>query len=125
MPLKSGASLAPQLTFSLRSATVRIELPIHLPASTVSALEQQIARRCDSAAEPWSDFSRALREAVHRVLDDDLKEPNDGQLREAARLARARGVDLPNEAISYRGALRQFIARITAANESDSPPTIP
>lgn len=123
MPLKSGASLAPQLTFSLHSSTVRIELPIQMPASTINALERQIARRCDNTAEPWADFSRALREAVHRVLDDDLKEPSDGELRAAARLARARGVDLPNEAISYRGALRQYIARITAANESDGAAT--
>lgn len=121
MSLRSAASPSPTLTFSLRSTTVRIELPVAMPASTINALEQQIARRSGvDPGSPWSDFSRALREAVYRVLDDDLKEPSDVQLREAARLARAHGADLPNEAICYRGALRRFVATLKDAATDDA-----
>ena len=120
MASNSGAYPSPTLTLSLRGGTVQIELFVAMPASTISALEQQIARRRTTGSGPWTDFSKAFREAVHRVLDDDLKEPTDADLRLATRLARAQGVDIPNEAISYRVALRRFVAELRAIHDDDA-----
>ncbi|TDR38618.1 hypothetical protein DFR29_120119 [Tahibacter aquaticus] len=117
MSLKPDGYPASTLTFSLSGTAVRIELPVAMPPSMLSAFERQIARqREQDAGGLWTGFSRALREAVIRVLDDDLKEPSDVQLREAARLARAHGLDLPHDAMCYRGALRQFVASLKSAD---------
>lgn len=104
----------PRLQLGLRGADIDVELQVAIPASTVGALAQQVERRRKSAADTseWAELSTALRAAIQRVLDDDLKEPTDVELREAAKWARAQGLALPVDAISYRGALQRFIESI-------------
>jgi len=102
-----------QLNLGLKGADIDVELQVAIPASTLGAFARQVERRKKSASGgDWAELSAAFRAAIQRVLDDDLKEPTDRELRDAARWARERGLAIPLDAICYRGALRSFVDSI-------------
>ena len=106
----AAQSHLPQLRLGLKGAGVDVELQVGIPASTLGAFARQVERRRKaSPSGEWAALSDALRAAIQRILDDDLKEPSDRELRDAARRARAHGLAIPADAVCYRGALRSFI----------------
>jgi hypothetical protein len=56
-------------------------------------------------------IGQRISETVLDVLDPDLRPPTDAQVKYALDIARELSVNLPGEALQYRGAMGEFIDR--------------
>jgi len=59
-------------------------------------------------------IGQRIAETVLDILDPDLRPPTEAQIRFALDIARELSVNLPGEALQYRGAMGEFIERFQA-----------
>lgn len=59
-------------------------------------------------------IGQKISETVLDVLDPDLRPPTDAQVKFALDIARELSVNLPGEALQYRGAMGEFLERYSA-----------
>lgn len=89
-----------------------IEVPIR--GATLEALRLQIIRlqqREVFLGPVCERIGQRISETVLDVLDPDLRPPTDAQVKFALDIARELSVNLPGEALQYRGAMGDFIDR--------------
>jgi len=58
-------------------------------------------------------LARAVSDALHHVLDEDLHLPHPNQIAYMAEIARELDVPIPSTALNFRGASSKFIGRFT------------
>lgn len=107
--------MALQLLFEDRWA-----IPVEMDARLREALDVQHSRtsRSETGESFVARLSIYISAAVAACLDSDLQLPTPNQIRYAADIARELGVDLPADALRYRGATTEFINRFTEAFRS-------
>lgn len=90
------------------------ELAIPLDTCVLHALQVQMAR-LEVDGGPSDLLSKRLAEhvavSILEVLDIDLKPPTDAQVSFAIAIARELNVNLPGEALLFRGAMSDFLTR--------------
>jgi hypothetical protein len=103
------------------------ELAIPLDGCILQALQVQMAR-LEVDGGPSGLLSKRIAERVAtsilEVLDIDLKPPTDAQVSFAIAIARELNVNLPGEALLFRGAMSDFLTRfVPLFNERRSRPS--
>lgn len=91
-----------------------IEVPIR--GATLEALRLQFCRLRQPGSNPGQLYERIgerFAESVLEVLDIDLRPPTEAQINFAVAVARELGVNLPGEALQYRGPMTDFLDRFT------------
>ena len=91
-----------------------IEVPIR--GATLEALRLQLYRLRQPGSNPAQLYERIgerFAESVLEVLDIDLRPPTEAQINFAVAVARELGVNLPGEALQYRGPMTDFLDRFT------------
>jgi hypothetical protein len=92
-----------------------IEVPIR--SATLEALRLQFYRLRQPGSDPAQIYERIgerFSESVLGVLDIDLRPPTDAQVEFAVAIARELGVNLPGEALQYRGPMADFLDRFSS-----------
>lgn len=90
------------------------EIEVPITGSTLEALRLQIARlnRREVFLSPICErIGLKISETVIEVLDPDLRPPTPAQVKFALDIARELSVNLPGEALQYRGAMHDFLTR--------------
>jgi len=88
-------------------------IPIPLEDDVREAWMAQAARAaaCEGIEALRDRLAACLAKSIDECLDHDLKTPTEPQLRYATEIARHLGVPLPADALRFRGAMSEFIAR--------------
>lgn len=89
-----------------------IEVPIDGPA--LESLRAQVARIRNDEGKYDSVVAKIgvrIMSSVADVLDPDLRPPTDAQISFAIAIARELNVNLPGEALIFRGAMGEFLDR--------------
>lgn len=92
------------------------ELEVPIAGSTLEALRLQIskAQRADVFPDRVCQrIGERISESVIEVLDPDLRPPTEAQLKFALDIARELAINLPGEALQYRGTMHAFIRRFS------------
>lgn len=92
------------------------ELEVPLAGATLEALRLQIAKlqKREIFLDPvCARIGERISEAVVEVLDPDLRPPTEAQVKFALDIARELGVNLPGEALQYRGTMHNFLQRFS------------
>lgn len=92
-----------------------IEVPIR--NATLEALRLQIMRvqQREVFLGPICErIGQRISETVLDVLDPDLRPPTEAQIKFALDIARELSVNLPGEALQFRGAMGEFISRYSS-----------
>jgi len=89
-----------------------IEVPVR--GAVLEAIRLQIQRLYDnqvSRGPICERIAQTISETILDVLEPDLRPPTDAQVRFALDIARELSVNLPGEALQYRGTMHQFLSR--------------
>lgn len=89
-----------------------IEVPIR--SATLEALRLQILRiqQREVFLDPVCErIGQRISDTVIEVLDPDLRPPTEAQVKFALDIARELSINLPGEALQFRGAMHEFIER--------------
>jgi hypothetical protein len=89
-----------------------IEVPVE--GATLEALRLQIAKvhQSDVFLGPVCErIGSKISETVIEVLDPDLRPPTPAQVKFALAIARELSINLPGEALQFRGTMHDFITR--------------
>ena len=94
------------------------EIEVPLDGAAESALRLQVERAFSGADEPQrraicERIGRKISDLLADALDPDLRPPTPRQIRFALEIARDLTISLPGEALRYRGAMHDFIARFS------------
>lgn len=92
------------------------EIEVPIAGATLEALRLQISKL--QMSEPFLDricekIGQRISETVIEVLDPDLRPPTENQVRFAVDIARELGINLPGEALQYRGTMHDFLKRFS------------
>lgn len=94
----------------------RWEIVVPIAGATLEALRLQISRlhQQEVFLNPICErIGLKISESVLDVLDPDLRPPTPAQVKFACDIARELSVNLPGEALQYRGAMHDFITRFS------------
>lgn len=92
------------------------ELSIPVDSCILHALKVQMARlEVDGGASTLltKRMAEKVATSILEVLDVDLKPPTDAQVSFAIAIARELNVNLPGEALLFRGAMSDFLTRFS------------
>lgn len=90
------------------------ELEVPIANATLEALRLQISKvqREEVFLTPVCEkIGARISESVIEVLDPDLRPPTEAQVKFALDIARELGINLPGEALQYRGTMHSFLQR--------------
>lgn len=88
---------------------LEISLDLALDPSARAAIAVQLQRAVDDSRR--SSFEGRLAQSLQELLDADLQPPSYKQLSYALNIAKALGIAIPGEAMSFKGSMSTFISR--------------
>lgn len=88
-----------------------VDITVEVPDVYASVIRGQIHEIKDTAerARFTKAFLRNLARVIGDFVDSDIRPPTEKQVLFAFSLAKRQGVDIPREALIYRGAMHQFL----------------
>lgn len=90
------------------------ELEVPVAGATLEALRLQVSKlqKKEIFLEPiCRRIGQRISETVIDVLEPDLRPPTEAQVQFALDIARELAINLPGEALQYRGTMHDFIKR--------------
>lgn len=95
----------------------RWSIPVQVDARLYEALDMQRERAVQGEMDDVfaGRISDCIADSLVQCLDVDLQLPTACQIKYATDIARELGIDLPSEALRYRGAAHEFIDRFGKA----------
>jgi len=100
-------------------------LDLYIPSSLEEAFRVQMGRHFDGGGRSTLPIEMAgwLAVALYQLVDRDLLPPTERQRGFAEHICRVLGLDMPDEALRFRGTMSDFIrANLTAFHAQCPPP---
>jgi len=101
------------MTLRIADDSTGWEIVVPLKHSILEALKIHMARYVDdkSTSQLGLGMTDRLAGAILEILDSDLKPPTKAQIWDAIAIARDLNLNLPGEALLFRGATQEFLDR--------------